>query len=111
MGKAVGRLLAEKGANVIIVARNVAKLEEALKYISVCPRYSCVGKKWLKSGKGARFKTLIAALSLHQCRLDRFYRSGAHSFRNDGMERKPTPRRNLVLRRLLSPRTLYGRAD
>lgn len=38
MGKAVGRLLAEKGANVIIVARNVEKLEEALKYISVCPK-------------------------------------------------------------------------
>ena len=38
MGKAVGRLLAEKGANVIIVARNVEKLEDALKYISVCPR-------------------------------------------------------------------------
>lgn len=38
MGKAVGRLLARKGANVIIVARNARKLEEALKYISVCPR-------------------------------------------------------------------------
>lgn len=37
MGKAVGRLLAEKGANVIIVARNVAKLKDALKYISVSP--------------------------------------------------------------------------
>ena len=36
MGKAVGRLLAEKGANVIIVARNAGKLEEALRYISVC---------------------------------------------------------------------------
>ena len=38
MGKAVGKLLAEKGANVIIVARNIEKLEEALKYISVCSR-------------------------------------------------------------------------
>ncbi len=36
MGKAVGRLLAEKGASVIIVARNAGKLEEALKFISVC---------------------------------------------------------------------------
>ena len=42
MGKAVGGLLAEKGANVIIVARNTGKLEEALKYISVCPRKHCV---------------------------------------------------------------------
>ena len=37
MGKAVGRLLAEKGANVVIIARNTEKLEEALKYISVSP--------------------------------------------------------------------------
>lgn len=42
MGKAVGRLLAEKGANVIIIARNAEKLEEALKYISVCPRKHCI---------------------------------------------------------------------
>ncbi|KAK4560391.1 3-dehydrosphinganine reductase [Recurvomyces mirabilis] len=34
MGKAVGRLLASKGANVVIVARNQQKLDEALKYIS-----------------------------------------------------------------------------
>lgn len=38
MGKAVGRVLAGKGANVVIVARNVEKLEDARKYISVCPR-------------------------------------------------------------------------
>ena len=42
MGKAVGRLLAEKGANVVIVARNVEKLEEALKYISVWLRRRCI---------------------------------------------------------------------
>lgn len=41
MGKAVGKLLAEKGANVIIIARNVEKLEDALKYISVCPGEHC----------------------------------------------------------------------
>ena len=41
MGKAVGKLLAEKGANVVIAARTTAKLEEALKYISVCPRLHC----------------------------------------------------------------------
>ncbi|CAD6574300.1 MAG: hypothetical protein ASARMPREDX12_006504 [Alectoria sarmentosa] len=34
MGKAVGKILAEKGANVVIVARNVEKLEDTLKYIS-----------------------------------------------------------------------------
>lgn len=35
MGKAVGKILAEKGANVVIIARNVEKLEDTLKYISV----------------------------------------------------------------------------
>lgn len=35
MGKAVGILLAKKGANVVIVARNVEKLEAAIKEISV----------------------------------------------------------------------------
>lgn len=37
LGKAVGQLLASKGANVIIVARNVQKLEAALQEISVHP--------------------------------------------------------------------------
>lgn len=36
MGRAVARLLSSKGANVVIVARNAAKLGEAFKYISVC---------------------------------------------------------------------------
>lgn len=35
MGQSVGRQLAEKGANVIIVARDVAKLREAITYIRV----------------------------------------------------------------------------
>ena len=35
MGRSVGRQLAEKGANVIIVARDVAKLREAVSYIRV----------------------------------------------------------------------------
>ena len=35
MGKAVAELLAKKGANVLIVARTVEKLEAALKDISV----------------------------------------------------------------------------
>lgn len=35
MGKSVATLLAKKGANVLIVARNVHKLEDALKEISV----------------------------------------------------------------------------
>ena len=35
MGKSVARQLAEKGANVIIVARDKAKLKDAIVYISV----------------------------------------------------------------------------
>lgn len=36
MGRALGKLLAQKGANVVIVARNKDKLAQALEYISVC---------------------------------------------------------------------------
>jgi hypothetical protein len=36
MGRSVARLLAERGANVVIVARNVDKLKSAVAYISVC---------------------------------------------------------------------------
>ena len=36
MGRGLARLLASKGANVVIVARNQQKLDDALKYIAVC---------------------------------------------------------------------------
>ena len=35
MGRSVGRQLAEKGASVIIVARDLAKLREGIDYIAV----------------------------------------------------------------------------
>lgn len=35
MGRGLGKLLAQKGANVVIVARNQKKLDEALVYIQV----------------------------------------------------------------------------
>ena len=35
MGRALGKLMAQKGANVVIVARNQEKLAKALEYISV----------------------------------------------------------------------------
>lgn len=35
MGRGVARLLSQKGAHVVIVARNQQKLIDALKYISV----------------------------------------------------------------------------
>ncbi|KAL8695684.1 MAG: hypothetical protein Q9201_007985 [Fulgogasparrea decipioides] len=34
MGRSVARLLAQKGANIVIVARNIQRLEEALEYVS-----------------------------------------------------------------------------
>ena len=37
MGRSVARLLAQKGANVVITARNVQRLEEALGHIVVRP--------------------------------------------------------------------------
>lgn len=41
MGKAVAQLLAKKGANVVIVARTVRKLEAALKEIQVFSENFC----------------------------------------------------------------------
>ncbi|KAI4232498.1 MAG: hypothetical protein LQ352_008327 [Teloschistes flavicans] len=35
MGRSVARLLAEKGANVVIVARNLQRLEEALEHATI----------------------------------------------------------------------------
>jgi 3-dehydrosphinganine reductase len=35
MGRGISKLLAQKGANIIIVARNQQKLDDALKYVSV----------------------------------------------------------------------------
>jgi 3-dehydrosphinganine reductase len=40
MGRGVAKLLAQKGANVVIVARDTKKLTEAYKYISVGIRSS-----------------------------------------------------------------------
>ena len=71
MGKAAGRLLAEKGANVIIVSRNAEKLQDALKYIRVCLKTHYVAKGSLKLSKGTCFPTLVPALPLHQRRPDR----------------------------------------
>jgi NAD(P)-dependent dehydrogenase (short-subunit alcohol dehydrogenase family) len=36
MGRGVAKILAQKGANVVIVARNQARLAEALAVVSVC---------------------------------------------------------------------------
>jgi len=36
MGKGLAKILSKKGANVILVARDVHKLEAAVDYISVC---------------------------------------------------------------------------
>lgn len=35
MGRGVAKILAQKGANIVIVARNQQRLAEAVKYISV----------------------------------------------------------------------------
>ena len=39
-GRCAARMLAEQGANIIIVARTVKRLEEAISYIAVPPTYS-----------------------------------------------------------------------
>lgn len=36
MGRGVAKILAQKGANIVIVARNQGRLADALAYVSVC---------------------------------------------------------------------------
>ncbi|KAL8719995.1 MAG: hypothetical protein Q9181_007980 [Wetmoreana brouardii] len=41
MGRSVARLLAQKGANVVVVARNIQRLEEALEHVSAGAIQKC----------------------------------------------------------------------
>lgn len=36
MGRGLAKILSQKGANIVIVARTQSKLDDALKYIAVC---------------------------------------------------------------------------
>lgn len=42
MGLSAAKMLSFKGANVVLISRNVDKLEEALKIVKVCSCNACV---------------------------------------------------------------------
>ncbi|KAF2208780.1 hypothetical protein CERZMDRAFT_114310 [Cercospora zeae-maydis SCOH1-5] len=56
MGRGLGKLLAQKGANVVIVARTQKKLDDALQYISAAA----------KNGDRQRFLAISADVSKHE---------------------------------------------
>ena len=87
MGKALARLLASKGANVIIVARGVERLEAALKEISVHPPYpKTADMDMLIPQSGVHSELRQPTLSLPQRRPYVTHRSIAGPQRSHGME-------------------------
>lgn len=85
MGRGLAKLLAQKGANVVIVARNKQKLEDALKYISVCGRLSlCLSLPNKLAVCGKRLS--IPTISLHQRRRHEIGGERAHRQRSHCLE-------------------------
>lgn len=46
MGRGVAKILAQKGANVVIVARNQGRLDEAIAYVSVSAKSFWIFSFW-----------------------------------------------------------------
>lgn len=67
MGRGLGKLLAQKGANVIIVARDVKKLQAALEYISAAAakpktqRFHCISADLTSAAENVRVLTEATA--------------------------------------------------
>lgn len=68
MGRGLAKLLAQKGANVVIVARNQQKLAEALKYISACHQPTLSHETVLTVPPVLSKEPADAKVSLDQCR-------------------------------------------
>jgi len=58
MGRSVAKILAQKGANLVIVARNVEKLESALQEIKVIDHLLDIAGPVLTSLQGSSFQPL-----------------------------------------------------
>lgn len=105
MGRSVAKLLASKGANVLIVARGLPSLEETIEMISVYvpprlpPHYLT---PHIESSH-----PLVSTLPLYQRRPHVFHRSRPRPLRSHSVERQPAPRHSLVLRRYLALKPLY----
>lgn len=84
MGKSVAKQLAAKGANLIIVSRNVTKLEAALSEIKVItPSKNEAGSD---GSTGFSNQSLNPAIPLHQRRRFRRRRSYLHNKASNDLE-------------------------
>ena len=105
MGRSVAKLLATKGANVLIVARGIPNLEETVEMISVNipPCFPSMSLNYGIEGSDSP----LSALSLHQRRSYVGHGSRPGSFRGHEMEQQPAPRHSLVLRRYFPSQPLH----
>ena len=84
MGKSVAKQLAAKGANLIIVSRNVAKLEAALEEIKVVE--SSKNEAEADGSTGFSNEPLDPEISLHQRRCIRHGWSDLHNKASNDLE-------------------------
>ena len=84
MGRSVAKLLATKGANILLVARGIPNLEETVELISVstAPYLPFLSLKYCTESSHSPLSTL----SLHQRRSYVTHRSRQSSFRGRDME-------------------------
>jgi 3-dehydrosphinganine reductase len=69
MGRGVAKILAQKGANIVIVARNQERLADALSYVSVSLTYMRpLRLNYAKRSAGCCQKPFQAAFYNHLCR-------------------------------------------
>lgn len=69
MGRGLARLLARKGANIVIVARNQQKLDAALEYITV-RMFGVLQVLGIDVVLGYGERCKESKISCHQCRSD-----------------------------------------
>jgi NAD(P)-dependent dehydrogenase (short-subunit alcohol dehydrogenase family) len=105
MGRSVAKILAQKGANIVIVARNVEKLESALQEIKVIAHLLNAAGPVLTylQGRSLEFRT---TLPLPQRRRHQTERSRPHRQRSNCLEQRPRSRHRLVPRGRLLPHSL-----
>lgn len=105
MGKSVAKLLAKKGANVVVASRTVAKLEAALEEVKVSPLLSAlVLEAYFIQGFS---NPSIPTISLHRSRSCTGRQRGRSDCQNYHMERWTSSRRCMVHRWILIPQSLH----
>lgn len=111
MGRSVARQLAEKGASIIIVARNVDRLREAVTYISVRAAFTITSNQAETQHPERRPGFPNPAIPLYQRRSHLPLRVRPRHLRSYCLEQWSPSRYRLVLRRQLIPDTLHRHAS